>query len=417
MQRQIYLIAVLAAFLSTGCKKYAELTPIAHPAYIRVFNDLPATKTALNNGQALPFLTFIMDPQMDASGAPTGGAIVGDYMATRQLFSLSYPINEANGLVGNTLTEGIGSQPITYLNPISYEYPGNAHVVAAPAINGFDLSAWAQVPSGRHRIVFVTRPENATAFGNLSGTIRSQVLIDTTVDLAEGEVYTLEAVSRDMSKPDYGLYFRHEAFPHESFEDNKLYVGFVNLSEKPSQLVLDGFAPAFPEKTAISYTYNIQDDNTSDFRYHYYRPLPGYDNINYTTLVTKMDTAIPYLALPLLPRSYFFLADTLRTYAAAPIGGTTLIGQGSLPNVVFTFQDANNPGTPFLQLYCGQDPATFNNLDPLGTYASSTEPNLNLIVNINGQYQIYPTLNIMEMVDDRVYMMQIQKAFNTLSKQ
>lgn len=413
MKRTIYLFALLAAVFSEGCKKYAELTPIDHPAYMRVFNDLPNITTALNNGQALPFLTFIMDPQMDASGAPAGGAIVGDYMATRQLFSLSYPINEANSSVGLTFTAGtVYAQPTTYLFPLNFEYPGNAHVPAAPAINGFDLSAWAQVKSGRHRILFVSRPENGIAFSNLSQTIRSQVLIDTTVDLVAGEVYTLEAVSRDMSKPDYGLYFRHEAFTHESFEDNKLYVGFVNLSEKPSQLVQDGFASAFPDRIAISYTYNIQNDNRSPGATNaIYYPLPGYDNINYTTLITKMDTTIPYLSLPLLSNSYFFQADTLRTY-----NGNNFAG--SLPFVSFTFQDADNPGTPFLQLACSQNPATFNNFDnPLFTTANTTLPNLNLIVNVNGQYHIYPTLNIMELVDNRVYLMQVQKGFNTLPQQ
>lgn len=413
MQRPIFLFAVLAVFCLEGCKKYAELPPLGHPAYIRVFNDLPNITTALSNGQALPFLTFIMDPTTDTSGTPMGGAIVGDYMATRQLFSLSYPINEANSSVGVTGISTIGYQPITYLFPINFEYPGNAHVLPAPAINGFDLSAWAQVPSGRHRIMFVSRPENSIAFGDLSQTIRNRVLIDTTVDLQDGEVYTLEAVSRDMSKPDYGLYFRHEAFPHESFEDDKLYVGFVNLSEKPSQLVVDGFGSAFPDKIAISYTYNIQDDNRSGAgSTPYYNPLPGYNNINYTTLVTKMDTVIPYLSLPLLPDNYFFLGDTLRTYASQTLS------QGSQPFVSFTFQDPNNPGTPFLILACAYNPATFNNYDnPLFTAANSTLPNLNLIVNINGQYHIYPTLNILELVDNRVYMMQIQKGFNTLPKQ
>lgn len=415
MKRYIFLSALLAALCLEGCKKYAELSPIDHPAYIRVFNDLPNITTALNNGQALPFLTFIMDPKTDASGTPTGGAIVGDYMATRQLFSLSYPINEANSSVGVTFISGVGYQPVTYLFPINFEYPGNAHVPAAPAINGFDLSAWAQVPSGKHRIVFVSRPENGTAFADLSQTIRNRVLIDTTVDLEAGEVYTLEAVSRDMSKPDYGLYFRREAFPHESFEDDKLYVGFINLSEKPSQLVADGFASAFPDRIAISYTYNLQDDALAGGTNNYYKPLPGYNNVNYTTLVTKMDTVIPYLSLPLLPNSYFFLADTLRTYAYTSIVSGS---GGSLPFVSFTFQDPDNPGTPFLVLNCAQNPATFNDYDnPLFTGANNTLPNLNLIVNTNGQYHIYPTLNIMELVDNRVYMMQVQKGFNTLPKQ
>ncbi len=39
-------------------------------------------------------------------------------------------------------------------------------------------------------------------------------------------------------------------------------------------------------------------------------------------------------------------------------------------------------------------------------------PLLNKIVSANDRYHIYSTLNIMEIVYDRIYMMQAQRAFN-----
>src|ERR1700761_5305027 len=134
----LFLLLCAAGF--TGCKKYALVPLVANPSYIRVFNNINNTVDVFNNQQVSPFLTFLMDPKTDASGVPNDAAIIGDYLGTRQLFSLSYPLNEANSSV-STGTIGAGGQPSsTTVNLINYEYPGNAHVLTAPAINGFDLS-------------------------------------------------------------------------------------------------------------------------------------------------------------------------------------------------------------------------------------------------------------------------------------
>ncbi|ASZ12145.1 hypothetical protein KTO58_13990 [Chitinophaga pendula] len=396
---------ILAGFIIlSGCKKYEEAPLLGNPAYIRVFNSIPYAADALHTGGVVPFITFLMDPETDADGLPVNAKVVGDFMATRQLFSLSYPINAANSSFNSLIQDGRGSESL--LGPVNYEYPGNAHVLTAPAINGFDLSAWAQVPSGRHRLVFVFRPRNNVNFKDLSATIRGNILIDTTIDLSAGEVYTIEALARDVEKKLFGLYVRKEQFIHQAFDPAKLYVGFVNLSgEKPSFTQI-GMGAMLPEKPIITYSTYLPNDVT----------IPvGTPPIYHTTLQKRMDTDIDYLALPIPPRSDFFVDDTLRSYASDKVVGAAgrLDGYpgGGLPCYVFRYQDIDNPAVKF-STYSSANPRTFNSLKIAGTLAKYYTPNLHLIVNANNDYHIYGTINIMEIVYDRVYLMQIQRGFN-----
>ena len=420
MQIRISLGCILVgcAFLLGACQKYREANPVPDAAYIRVFNDINNTVDFLHSTQAPPFMTFIMDPRMDASGAPDTGAIVGDFLGTRQLFSLSYPINEGNSLGTTTITIGApGSGSVVQQN-INYEYPGNAHVLTAPAINGFDLSSWAQVPSGKHRFIFVLRPQTDTSFTRLSETIRKGILIDTTIDLQAGEVYTLEALSTDLDNNKYGMYVRQEQFIHQAFEQNQLYVGFVNLGGVPPAAAQGGYFTDFSDSTVIYYSYLVRDDIRSGapggYGQQIFNPLSGYNNNYFTTLNGRMNTQISYLGLPLLSRSYFFLQDTLRSYAQNLNLGINYAFPGTLPYVQFTFYNQDSLAysqfdRPFV-LSCNADPVTFNNYQP--GVALNNAPNLDLITNVGGTVNIYPTLNIMEMVYDRIYMTQIQYGFN-----
>ena len=407
-------IAVMA-----GCKKYAIIPSLKDPAYIRVFNDLNNPVDAFHIQQASRFLTFLMDPKTDGNGVPADAAVIGDYLVTRQLFSLSYPINEANSSDGNQLISGVNGSsllepPLTY--PVNYEYPGNAPVLSASFINGFDLSAWAQAPSGKHRIMIVERPQTGTGFKNLSATQRGQILLDTTVSFEKGEVYTLEVVSRDMDNSKYGLYIRQEQFIHQSFQDDKIYVGFTNLSGKTPIAGHYGSGFFFWDKININYSYKILDDAASGGSNYSYYTYPGYNNIYYTTLNIKMDTSIPYLVLPLLPQSSFFYQGQLRTYSPGSNFINSSINYGSLPYFSFTLSNADSPSGAEFQLNCDADPTIINNYDPNTSQVTGYAPNLNLVVNTGNTYHVYSSLNIMEMVYDRVYMMQVQRGFNGIPK-
>jgi hypothetical protein len=418
-----YLSILFLGLCITGCKKYDIEPQIKDPAYIRVFNNLTPTLDVIHGQQSTPFLTFLMDPQTDAAGIPADAAIIGDYLGTRQLFSWSYSGNEANSAVGNNTTGPFNGQDLPNLTPINYEYPGTTHVLTAPVINGFDLSAWAQVPSGKHRIVFVTRPQNGIGFKDLSATIRNSILLDTTLNFEKGEVYTMEVLSRDLDNGKYGLYIRKEQFIHQAFESDKLYLGFVNLSGKTTAEVKQGFRTAFPEKVKITGSYLLFNDAASQGGGNvFYNPVPGYDNTYFTSLSTTMDTAISWHPLPMLEQDAFFYQGLLRNYAPNITSEPVITSnQGSMPYFRFVFMDADAPvydpnsGVSFL-LSCSADPAVYNNFNATTTGVTGYTPNLNLVINSKGAYHIYPTLNIMEMVYDRVYLMQIVRGFEQVPK-
>ena len=419
-QYKLLLFLLLITAGIGGCKKYALAPPVKDPAYIRVFNNLTTTIDALHNQQATPFLTFLMDPKTDGSGAPTDADIIGDYLGTRQAFSLSYPINEANSSTGNGTLGAFNVPPHVNLTPVNYEYPGNAHVQAAPVINGLDLSAWAQIPSGKHRLMFIVRPQSIAGFKDLSQTQRSDILVDTTINFVKGEVYTLEVVSRDLDNGKYGLYVRQEQFIHQAFDPGKLYLGFVNLSGKMTNDMAHGLVTYIGDKVSISATYNIFNDAASAGGGQTspganYDPYPGYNNTLLTTLTTKMDNTIDFQPLPFLPQSSFFYQGLLRTYADVS-GRPVVIPLGTLPYFSFTLLNADNPQndpntTQQFTVVSASDPAIFNSYAPTGR----ATPQLNLIVNNGSGFQAYSTLNIMEIVYDKVYLMQIQRGLGHIS--
>lgn len=415
---QLIFFLLLLGLGLAGCKKYALAPLVKDPAYIRVFNNLSSTIDALHNQQATPFLTFLMDPKTDGAGVPNDASIIGDYLGTRQGFSLSYPINEANSSTGNGTLANFGNPATVNLTPVNYEYPGNAHVQTAPVINGLDLSAWASIPSGKHRIMFIVRPQSNPGFKDLSVTQRSDILLDTTVNFEKGEVYTLEVVSRDLDNNKYGLYIRQEQFIHQAFDTTKLYVGFTNLSGKPTSDMLNGVTKYIGDKINVTATYSVYNDAASaggngTSATALYQPYPGYNSTVLTSLTTKMDPVIDYQPLPFLPQDSFFYQGLLRQYAIITTTGAS-IPYGTMPYFNFQLYNVDDPMYDpfsaqdyFININCAYDPSVFNSYVTTGSL-----PQLNLIVNTGHGYHVYSTINIMEIVYNKVYMMQIQRGFN-----
>lgn len=405
----------LTAVTLTSCRKYAETAATigGSPAYLRVFNVVPFTLTPINSSGNLPFFTFLMDPKPDATGIPDGGAIVGDYLGTRQIFCTSNAVNEGNSL-GASLDTAVKTD-------INYEYPGAAHVLTAPPINGYDLSAWAQVPSGKHRVLFISRPQTNTPFDSLSSTIRNNIVIDTTIDLQAGEVYTLEAVSTNEDLNAYGAYLRQEQFPHQTFSDSNIYVCFYNLSGVPSAYSNNQYAPTFGDygdSLQITCTYNILDDieYQQEQEYSYY-PLVGFNRTPIAVVNQTMTPTAAWSPIPVLPNSYYFDPQGLfRLYESTP---TAQYGNGSLPWVSFYVTNTNTgvgSGAQHL-LNCYDNPAQINGvqrslLSPtVGPYTQQDMASLSLFSNFSGSMQAYPCLNILEIAYNTVYCMQIQPAF------
>lgn len=208
-----HLFAVcLLLFGLSACSK-VDYTQIDKPAYLRVFNNLNLQIGLENKDEERPFLTMLIDPVLDKDGYPTGAAIKGDFLDQREPYAPPYPSH-----VGSSNSVN---------NP---EYPGKENVLVGPVLNGFDLSSWAQVPSGRHRIMFLYRPTNSIPFFELEPALRRKIMIDTTLDLTEGEVYTMHVLQRNFLTKENGLLMRKEVFHKLSLSDSLVYVNFYNYS-------------------------------------------------------------------------------------------------------------------------------------------------------------------------------------------
>ncbi|HTJ14268.1 MAG TPA: hypothetical protein VL547_19650 [Dinghuibacter sp.] len=423
-----YFAIVPALLLLVACRKYAEGPATLSggaPAYLRVFNVIPFALTPFNSAGTTPFFTFLFDPQMDAQGIPKGGAIVGDFLGTRQLYCTSYSINEGNGLNASLDT--------AVKTAINYEYPGEAHVLAAPPINGFDLSAWAQVPSGKHRVLFISRPQTDTPFASLSGTIRKSIVIDTTIDLQAGEVYTLEAVAKNLDSNLYGAYLRQEQFIHQSFSDSNMYVGLFNLSGKPSA-INPAATGSYPDSMDVNCTYYYFDDISNNANGSssgsFYLPVPGFNNALLTTLNGTMATTTQYLPLPILPNSYNYDEQGIfRKYYGYGQGNSTY---GTLPNIHLYFTNANLSGGFSLnpiEVDFDLDPALINDVQPyllnsvtnqgISAHNNQTQfqASMSLFSNFTGTIRAYPCVNVLEIVYNTIYFMRIQPAFyNTTNR-
>ena len=293
---------VLAAALLavSGCRKSAY-NRVENPAYLRVFNTLNYVIDISTKGKPVPFLTMMIDPQMDKNGLVTGGAMMGDFLDVRNRYAP--PASNAAGT--------------SYKNT---EFPGRLKIPVAPIINGFDLSGWAQVPSGRHRFVFYTRPLTNIPFLSLSEAERKgqTVIADTVLDLTAGEVYTMNLLEKDVSTQELStlVYLRHEQFTNRPFADSLLYLNMYNLSA-------EGYVEAHPE-AASSIGYNnstgvairnvvnasytlLTDDVPYPYTMENNQPpkigndlVPGYNNIPLQSLERSHEPAIaPYHQIPL----------------------------------------------------------------------------------------------------------------------
>jgi len=236
-----WLIALGMMLVGTGCTKI-QYTHINDPAYIRVFNDLNYAQTIENLGAQYPDLCMIINPVLTADGTPTGGDIVGDFLDKRAPYAPPYPSH-----IGNSTTQQ---------NP---EFPGKANVLVGPILNGFDLSSWAQTPSGKVRIMFWYRPYTETPFFQLDDKLKHNVLIDTTLTLDANEVYTFHVLQKDFTTKKIGLLIRQETFEKLPLADTLAYVNFYNYSAKGFVQADQSLKPTDPANTLRTFISGIKD--------------------------------------------------------------------------------------------------------------------------------------------------------------
>lgn len=381
--------ALALLLLASGCSK-VEYRKIDSPAYLRVFNNLNYTISLENKDEPVPFLTMLIDPQTGQDGMPVSAAIKGDFLDQRDPYAPPYPSH-----VGTS---------ISYKNP---EYPGKENVLVGPVLNGFDLSSWAQIPSGKHRVVFMFRPVNNTPFFDLEPRLKKSVLIDTTLTLDAKEVYTLHVLQKDFISKKNGIYLRQENFHKLPLSDSMVYVNFYNMSAKGFQEADNSLKTGYKKSGALQ---NGVKDNMNIF-YTLYKtepsaasPLTGYTQKFLGTLIRNSEVlqVTPYYSFPLF-------AD------GASDGIHTTIWQ-HLDFMAPGMHPANNPYYPFQS-------QTDGNWAPVecllaGKTAVKGKDNSallpNMIVNIpSGIYnpRSFATVNTIEIVNGNIYLTTVQRKY------
>ncbi len=378
MNRKDLFVWCLAAAVCLGsCTKYPELKPQPQASYLRVFNSLNYTRGT--GGLPPNEMTLLIDPVMDKNDLPADAAVVGDYITVRDLFSSSYPTNAGNIAVTK-----------------QSEWPGSLPVLTAPTINGLDLSAWAQVPSGKHRIMLMGRPEPDTPFAHLPASARASVIADTTVTFTPGEVYTLEGVVFDFATNRTGAYLRNESFTKVPFSILQNYLSFYCLTAtNMSPAAGNGaFDPPLYLYYSLWSPVCVNTGYTGIAKYSCIWPTPVVNHVYFRTVNNAFATTAPYDSLPMPPLSDFLNPDG------------TFVDSNYRPFPQFDVADARGGSSP---LYFGVSPN-------LGGYSISPGfyfPQGLAIGTSNSQrIVVYPSVNVVELINGAAYLMQLHRTFD-----
>ncbi len=394
----LYLWLLLLTLISIDCHKFNELSDKNSPSYIRVFNSLTYSYGPANKDAPAPFLVFLLDPVAGANGIYTNQAtVIGDFIDPRDTFSNSYPSKAGNLAILRTK-----------------EWPGKANVLTAPSINGFDLSAWAQVSSGKHHVVFLSRPQSDTAYINLPNNSRTSVIVDTMVEFSAGEVYTLEAILLDEFNKKTGLYLRKENFTHTYFTSNNNYFSFYNLTAR--KLLPRTDITYFSDSLSLYYTewnsfcFNTTTNGITNFNCSN-NPDPNQDSVYFRGLNGLYQISSPFDSVPLPNFTNFLNPDSsiinaryqpytqfqITTTGTTPtLGSFNLVCSNAYPNFPTTF--ISNPNYSFNR----------GSVNLLGQVV----PSFNLITSDGIKNKVFSTVNIIELINDKVFLMQMSRLSN-----
>ena len=370
----------------TACSK-VDYTEIDNPAYLRVFNNLNLKIGLDNKDEEKPFLTMLIDPVLDADSMPVSAAVKGDFLDQRNPYAPPYPSHIGSGTSVN--------------NP---EYPGKENIPVGPVLNGFDLSSWAQITAGHHRVMFLIRPANAIPFFELETSLKKKIMIDTIMNLTAGEVYTMHVLQKDFTTKKNGILLRQETFHKLSLSDSLVYVNFYNYSA-------DGFWQAdnsLKKEQFLSgmLQYGIRDEMNIWFSLcadGNLNTIPGYKLKYLTTLRRDLHSGAvtTYSSFPLF-------ADPASDHISTRIWQRfSLLDKGLEPD--------NNPYGDA----SGDTHAQYGVISCIGNgtrtnfeQASLTLPNM--IVNIHsGKHnpRSFSTVNMIEIVNGNAYLTTVQRKY------
>ncbi|MDR2283039.1 MAG: hypothetical protein LBE37_07520 [Sphingobacterium sp.] len=397
IKRIIYTLLLLGIVqINLSCSK-VEYTSTENPAYLRVFNNMYFYRDAAHKSEPYPMFTMLIDPSFDAQGKLTGAAIVGDHLDQRDSYAPPYPTH-----IGNSTS---------VFNP---EYPGKEKVMVGPILNGFDLSSWAQIPSGKKRVMFVYRPKTTVPFFELEDRLRSTIFIDTTLNITEGEVYTLNLIQKDFNTKKNGIILRQENFHKIPLADSLTYVNFYNMSAKgyleASKRTKEDISNVlwFNQglRDTLSVHLSIMENYIDDRNFAKSRGIAGYDRQFLTTLLRDSESSriAPYQSFPTFPRSgnnsiytdvwqmFFFRHPSIDVDRIYQYG-------------------IEEPDGKFAMMACYKDGRSTPPYNPM-VYRSPMFPNL-LVNTHSGVHnpRTFSSVNTIEIVNGRVFLTTVQREY------
>ncbi len=339
-----------------SCSKYSKVQPIGGDTYLRIFNTITNyDPRQLNGSTQQNFLTFrtlciLIDPTQDGSGRFDGAAMIGDYLGIRPSYSGPYEIHPNNEISNYENTE----------------WPGAYRVQTGGVINGLDLSRWARVPSGKHRLVALRRGGTGvrgsgiyfTQYTPAGRDTAFQTAIDTTLELEQQSIYTMEVVSRSTTDASpLKLLLRKETLAKENFSDSSaMYVNFYNyLETSASPAALDVYYQTeYVVNTFLLLQGTVALANSSPPSWAQGSSSP-YDKVvsperMLTKITEKFATAAPYVKIPMPPVDSFYYTQ------GVPLGQYRLAFDR--PHTLLKFylpgQSAATGATPLTQVSCDE---------------------------------------------------------------
>ncbi len=384
-----HLAFISSVLLVASCVK-VEYSNIESPAYLRIFNNLNYKVSMDEKDGKPPYFCMLINPVTGLDGKPSGAEIVGDFLDIRSPYAPPYPSH-------------IGAST-TVNNP---EYPGKRNVLVGPILNGYDLSSWAQVPSGKLRVMFIYRPKNDIPYFALESHLQGDVMLDTVITLLSQEVYTLHLLQKNFKTRENGVLLRQENFHKQAFSDSGVYVTLYNYSAEGYVQADHGLKPQYaPFKQGIQDNMNVflslyPDEEVALASGSFQTSaLPGYKAKFLTSLErdNTSDQPKPYVSFPLWanPKD-----DGIRSKSWQHI---EFLAPGLTPaDQPYTFNPNQEwEGIAFL----------LNGSRSANTYARVTLPNM--LINIHsGMHnpRTFATVNTIEIVNGFAYLTTIQRKY------
>ncbi|MFC3196466.1 hypothetical protein ACFOET_02445 [Parapedobacter deserti] len=400
------LLLPLFLLLVNSCRK-TEYRTVDSPAYIRIFNSLNIPVNVVNKDDPASFLCLFIDPEFDENGHPIGGLMEGDFLDVRARYASPNPTHV-----------GVSNSPY---NP---EFPGKELYPTAPILNGYDLTNWAQISSGKRRFLFMHRPRNTEPFAELNPNMVS-VCIDTTINLAEGEIYTMHVLLENFEKKTTTLYARQESFHKQPFADTAAYVNFYNLSSEgfwssPYKGIGDrgtSMEAGIPDIVNVFFSHVSTTENENGQEVHAY--IPGYTKNYIGTLTRDLSgtRVTPYYGFPIFMRE----GETIHTkswqflqfFSPSMRGLEQSFRQGNTnypPRV--DIRQHYNFYNEYVYLELTDNPRPESNVNMRTPVERLTLPNLLLNVHSGrNNPQTFGSVSSIEYINGFVYLTTIQRTF------